>query len=279
MQAELRSTSASGAHKCSFTERNQQRKSHPGREPVTINNMTKPSQDVQFNPVRPLTASLAAVRQLKYMVESGQLSPGDRLPGERELAHQLGISRPTLREAIRALRLMGLIESRPGAGTFVAELPLDSTSRHSQHAPSLDFYNEDDILEMRTIVEPGFAKLAAQRISVEQLDEFRSILDRVQLLNDWTELQRLETRMHQIIAEACGNRPLLDLLNNLAPNISVARSRHTSAAFREHITLDQSRILLALEQRDATAAYQAMAEHLDNVSVTHLARPSDEAPR
>src|SRR3954447_10883433 len=120
-----------------------------------------------------------AIERLKGMITSGQLRPGDRLPREADLASTLGLSRNSLREAVRALSLMRILDVRQGDGTYVSSLAADSLLEALNFI--VEFHHDDSVLELlevRRILEPAASARAATRISPESVTELGGILDR-----------------------------------------------------------------------------------------------------
>src|SRR6266487_2642451 len=109
------------------------------------------------------------VARVSDLIKRAQLKPGDRLPPERELAKQLGVSRPSLRTGLRALSSMGVLKSRQGSGTFVAGGPPTLDSEPLRLLAALHGFSFDHMFEVRSILEAGAAGLAAQHATAEQL--------------------------------------------------------------------------------------------------------------
>ena len=224
------------------------------------------------------------VKQIQQAIRSGQLPRGTRLPTERELSEQFGVSRSVVREAIKVLGTMGLVESRQGSGSFVRNSTIESISRAFVLSVSPDRESVERLFEFRQILESQAAGLAAQRRTEEQA---RTIIAAANLLtvpadpNDWLTFGDVDGRLHQAIAEASGN-PYLQ--------VAVATAREmlqdVVVLFAETIgSIDiaighHHRIAEAIEARDATAATAAMSEHIVYTADTvqsQLAR--DQPPR
>jgi DNA-binding FadR family transcriptional regulator len=120
------------------------------------------------------SAAADAVRAIQEMILSGRLTPGQRLPAERELSELLGISRPTLRETIRSLVSLNILESRHGAGTFVASLDASALLAPLQFVMALHGRTVDELFEARLVLEPALAALAATRATDEQVAALRA---------------------------------------------------------------------------------------------------------
>ncbi len=218
-----------------------------------------------FQPVRPRRLYEAIVHQIQELVAERHLQPGDRLPSERELAELLGVSRASVREALRVLAAMGLVEVRPGDGTFIRE-PHTSVdpavwSRLSERTFLLD------LLEARRIVEREVASLAARRATSEDLDQLQDLLDRraQELAAGRGDLEG-DLRFHEHLAEATRNPVLVSLVRTLTEMWLVSREAAGRAptspqkAHRFHMA-----ILQALRRQDPEAAWAAMDQHMDDM--------------
>jgi GntR family transcriptional regulator, transcriptional repressor for pyruvate dehydrogenase complex len=163
---------------------------------------------------------MLVVDQIQNLIENQQLKPGDKLPSERDLSVELGLSRSTIREAMTALEIMGLIEVRSGLGTFVAECVQDDTEDMSDITEN-DSISPSDIFEARIILEPQLAKLASQRATSEDLDNLRLVVEEAETLedNEIEKFELLDEKFHFIIANASYN----DVLSKFAQNINKLR--------------------------------------------------------
>jgi GntR family transcriptional repressor for pyruvate dehydrogenase complex len=201
-------------------------------------------------------------------IEAGRYAVGERLPTERELAEHYGVSRPTLREALIALEMLGMIEARHGLGIYVtrAQLPLT--------ASAYDFeIGAFELIEARRLFEGEAAALAAATIDDEALAELERLLA---LMADEDELkgEDADKEFHMVIARATGNGAIIATIENLwelrnrsplARNILTrARGMGLEPRIAEH-----RRVLEALKAHDPVAARQAMRDHLERV-IEHL---------
>jgi GntR family transcriptional repressor for pyruvate dehydrogenase complex len=207
-----------------------------------------------------------AIERIKSLILSGELGPHDRLPTERELAEQLGISRPTIREAIRALIAMNILESRHGAGTYVSSLD------PRELAEPIDFLlrvDEDSFLslfETRQVLETGLVRLAAVHATPEEIAELRRLMDSYRdTMDDPETCIHLDIEFHDCIAKAARNPILASLLSSVA-RLALESRRRTgrSAAVREATVIDHGTIIAAIEARDGDAAARAMHDHLQH---------------
>lgn len=165
-----------------------------------------------------------AIDKIKGMIVSGELRPGDRLPKEADLAERLGLSRSSLREAVKALSLIRVLDVRQGDGTYVTslepELLLDAMTF------VVDFHRDDTVLrflEVRRILEPAATAMAAQHMSEDDIAGLRDLLDK---LDDETDVEALvanDLEFHRRIAAGSGNPVLCSLIDGLSGPTTRAR--------------------------------------------------------
>ena len=148
-------------------------------------------------PVRRVSAMEAVLAYLRGAIEGGEYAIGDKLPSEAELCRTLEVSRPVLREALRALQTMGLTVSRTGKGTFVVASTVED--------PTFGDYAASDLLEVRRHVEIPVAGYAARRRTPENLDHLAHLLDRMERETDTTAWVAMDTLFHLAVAEAAQN--------------------------------------------------------------------------
>jgi GntR family transcriptional regulator, transcriptional repressor for pyruvate dehydrogenase complex len=222
---------------------------------------------VAFEPVKRSRVWEDIVTQILQLMGDGNLTAGSRLPSERELAGRLGVSRPSVREALRQLELMRVIESRRGSGAFVKEVsdedlvqPLALLLRGRKHLL-------DDVLETRRVIEPHIARLAAEKASPSE----------VTLLDDLVQRQRAkvhagrmaieeDTSFHHGLARASGNRVLLLLVESCMDLLRESRKLNLQSPERARRSVEgHAALLQAIRTRDADGAFAAMNRHLDGI--------------
>lgn len=165
-----------------------------------------------------------AIEKLKTMIASGELKPGDRLPREADLAATLGLSRSSLREAVRALSMIRILDVRQGDGTYVSSLASDSLVEAMSFI--VDFHRDASVLELlevRRALEPAATARAALLIDQEHLDLLGEILERATLDSSVDELVAADLEFHRAIALACGNQMLASLVESLSAPTQRAR--------------------------------------------------------
>lgn len=208
------------------------------------------------------------ISRLMAYIERGEFAAGGRLPGEPALAKQLGVSRLSLREAVRALVAVGVLKTRQGSGTYVTDLRPDKIVQIL--GGLLELAHDTHILELfecRCILEAGATAQAATRISDAQLDDLRVQIDKMEASDDPERNITDDLAFHQKIVEAAGNPTLTSLVNIVAQRTVRAR---VWSGIVDHDALtvanEQHRsILAALAARDSMAAYSAAALHIRSV--------------
>jgi GntR family transcriptional repressor for pyruvate dehydrogenase complex len=216
---------------------------------------------------------LSRIRQL---IENGAFPPGSRLPPERTLAAQLGVGRPSLREAIKALNVLEVLESRRGAGTFVKS----AGSKTVPWPGLLDNGPADfgvlDLLEARKIIEPRAAYLASTRASQQQVMRIEAARQRLESCDkDWNLVSKLDYEFHSAIIRAAQN-PVLDLMDSFLCT-HIFRKQMSMPRLPpdlEHIRRDHKAIVQSILKRQADASERLMMEHLDAVGVDFLSEVS-----
>lgn len=212
------------------------------------------------------TTAEEVVERLRDMIHRGELSSGDRLPPERDLAKLLGVSRPTLRAGIRSLSTVGILQSKQGAGTFVAAADESPTLDGSalKMLSALHGFTPDEMFEARLALEMSIAGLAAERATSEQMTLMaEEITGMYASLNDPEQYLVHDMQFHQTIAAASNNRILTSLMNMVARILFDARSKTVHRALDLKESAEQHHnIYRAMRERDPQSARVAMHDHL-----------------
>lgn len=212
------------------------------------------------------TTAEEVVTRLREMIHRGELHSGDRLPPERDLAKLLGVSRPTLRAGIRSLSTVGILQSRQGAGTFVAEAEESPTLDSSplRMLSALHGFTSDEMFEARLALEMSIAGLAAQRATSEQMTLMaEEVAGMFASLDEPEQYLVHDMQFHQTIAAASNNRILTALMNMVATILFDTRSKTVKRAKDLKESAEQHRnIYRAMRERDPEAARTAMHDHL-----------------
>jgi GntR family transcriptional regulator, transcriptional repressor for pyruvate dehydrogenase complex len=208
------------------------------------------------------------VQQIEDSVLNGSLKPGDQLPAERELAQRLGVSRTAVREAVKTLREKGLVEAYSGRGTFIT----DGTSQAARQSFDLmvkigQQEGSPHLAELRLILEPGIAALAAERVKEEDLAAMReavAVMDRSQ--KDPEAYIEADLDFHLALAETAANPLILSLIDSIVGLLREQRIKIFNVeGGPQRGQVHHKRILEAMERRDPDLARSAMRAHLEQV--------------
>ena len=201
-----------------------------------------------------------------YLAHEGRLA-GARLPPERQLAEDLGVSRGTLRRALADLEAEGLIWRHVGRGTFVGNRPVDTVQDLTEVARRT---NPAGVMEARLALEPELARLAAIHATPADLDELAECVRESRVAGDWRTYEYWDNRLHRAVAQATANIVLLALfdgLNTIRRTVTWGRLRRFSAKpdAGHHSFAEHDRLVHAIGERDSLAAAEAMRQHLRSV--------------
>lgn len=206
-----------------------------------------------------------ALHGLRALIADGDLRPGDRLPSEGELCERLGVSRGPLREAIRTLSALGVIDTRHGSGSYVSELHAADLIRGlGLTVGLLPLDSIIELYEMRRALEAHTASLAAARIDDVTLEHLDALLVRLEATDDDDQISELDHEFHSTITAIAGNDALATLLDVLRSRSRAYRIFSTDDAAQIKILSDAGHraILRGLEARDPVAASAAAAGHV-----------------
>lgn len=206
------------------------------------------------------------VQQIKNQIKKGILKPGEKLPSERELASLLGISRASVREAIKALSFSGYLEVIQGKGTYVLEIA-------TQYDEIVNFFSEfsnyslDYLMEARIMLEGEFARLAAVNASQDEIDVIERAFNEICNSKDTNTFFVKDLQFHLTIAKATHN-PIMNGLMKIIVEMLYKETQkiiEISENTRE-TTIETTRdLVLAIKQRDAEKAKELMSEHIGNI--------------
>lgn len=227
------------------------------------------------------------VKKLKALIEQLNLQVGDRLPSERQLCQQLGVSRASLREALQKMNSMGLLASRIGDGTYIQKLP-ENWSDQLIVRPLSHLIDEDplyrfDVQEARLVLEGGTAWYAAQRSTAEDRQRIHYYYDRIayyQQIGDADQAAHADANFHLAIAEASHNVVLIQIMHGLFDllqyNVVLGRKKVYSEDYGfEKLHLQHFEVMDAIDHKDAERAQQAVCGHIK--FVVQQVRSIDEA--
>jgi GntR family transcriptional repressor for pyruvate dehydrogenase complex len=221
---------------------------------------------------RDATLAERVTEQIKTYIVDGQLQPGDRMPPERELARQFGVSRTVVREAVRALMAQGLLEVRAGSGSVVRNPSAESVAQSMALFLRVgrDNFDYHKVIEVRRLLEIEIAGLAAQRRSVEDLDALTALLEEMPTVGDnRDEWLKNDIAFHAVLAQATKNELFALLLDSITDiMVTVRRLGFTvpdaaARAFKYH-----SAIFEQVQRGDQAGAREAMRDHLAEAEAT-----------
>jgi GntR family transcriptional repressor for pyruvate dehydrogenase complex len=206
-----------------------------------------------------------AAEQIKELISSKQLSPGDRLPTETELADSFGVSRLSVREATKALEYLGIVEAKTGVGLTVGQIDLDRVTQHLGFHPALNRADPLHLIDTRVIIETGVLPHVARKMAEDSstYERLRSVTDRfgsARKLQTWIDL---DIEFHRTLLEASGLAPLVafgDLLHVFFQRFreSVKKAQWQAAA-ESH-----QRIIDALRDGETAAATHELRKHIED---------------
>jgi GntR family transcriptional repressor for pyruvate dehydrogenase complex len=213
------------------------------------------------------------VAQLHQLIEAGKLRAGDRLPSERELAETFRVSRSSVREAIRLLEREGFVVSRPGSGTFIAAVDVEALVQPLASLLSRGKHALLDLFEMRRLVEPGIAALAAERATPADILRLKEILtEQERQMSQGASAVESDAAFHFAIGQATHNSALQRLVASIVDILKPAREQSLQTPGRAHQSLASHReILVAIERHDPEFARHAMQRHIEAVEQSVLA--------
>lgn len=228
---------------------------------------SNPPDTAIYSAIPRSTLPEGVAQQILTLIREEELRPGDQLPPERDLAKLLGVSRPVVREALRALSIMRVVEIRQGAGTFVTSLEPQQLISHLEFVFPRDKVALLKLLEARRIVEVGNVRLAASRVTDEQLSGLEKLVGRLeQSLEDETGFRHLDIDFHRAVCEAADNFLMLQFMKIADTLGEVSREESgASAEVRKTLLRSHRAVVDALRSHDPERAASAMTEHLDRV--------------
>jgi GntR family transcriptional regulator, transcriptional repressor for pyruvate dehydrogenase complex len=206
------------------------------------------------------------VSHVRALIEGGSLRPGDRLPAERDLAVEIGVSRPTVRAGLRALAAMGVVQSRHGSGTYIPTGPPTLGSEPLRFLAALHGFTREEMFEARRILEVGAAGLAAERATSDQIATIaEEVASLFASMEDPVAFLVHDVKFHQAVAIASSN-PIVTSLVGMIAELYYAHRRETATLASDRNLRDAAemhrRIYQAIRARDPEGACLAMAEHL-----------------
>ncbi|MGI6449300.1 MAG: FadR/GntR family transcriptional regulator [Desulfitobacteriia bacterium] len=227
---------------------------------------------VELKPIKTKKIYEEIVEQIKQLVIEGQIKPGDKLPSERHLVESFKVSRASIREALSALEMMGLLEVRTGEGAYIRQPQNDSMAVSLTWALTMEKGSVLELLEVRRMIEVQAVGYAAERATAEELAELESTLNtmKANLFNTGLKGEKADHAFHYKIAKVTHNRIIIRLMDTISDHlqhlIRVSRAKLYEGKYTPEILYEEHlRIYLALKDRDAKEARKQMRHHLQGV--------------
>jgi GntR family transcriptional repressor for pyruvate dehydrogenase complex len=204
------------------------------------------------------------VQRIKDLLGRGELKAGSRLPPERELADMLHISRPSLRTALKALSVMGVIHAKPGAGTYIANSLPEVFTEPMRFMTLINNTSVEELFEARLIIEAGLAELAAERATESDI---AALIEEVEGMKSNTgdpeEFLKHDVRFHQAIARAANNKLMSGVMDTVAQLLfHIRRQTITQASDLDEAIDWHEKIIAAIRKHDPKRAKETLSGHL-----------------
>lgn len=222
--------------------------------------------------IRKEGAAEKVVHRILDLVKSGNLKAGDKLPAERKMIEIFGLSRPTLREALRSLSILGVIEMRHGGGAFVTDLKARSLLAPLDFFVSLSAENAQEVFACRRVIEIEVARLCVEMATDENIAELEAMVSAQQKISsDPIGFRILDSEFHEKLCEIAGNSVMERLaLGFYNMGLDARRTATASPVLTRRSVKEHRAIVDAIKSRDVDAATSAIAVHMDHVEATTL---------
>jgi len=226
----------------------------------------------EFSPIRRSRVYEEIANQIRQLIIEGRFKPGDRLPPEREMAEIFKVSRNSVRDALRTLELMGLVECRHGDGTIVTCITPETLISPLAALLATRRNLLSALMEVRKIIEPPAAYMAALRISVDDLHDLEQIFNiQEQKVMQGEYTIEEDNDFHYTICMAAENEVLMLIVTHIMGLLSESRARNLQTPGRAQMSVAGHRkILDAIKRRDPELARDAMLKHLEEIESTML---------
>jgi GntR family transcriptional repressor for pyruvate dehydrogenase complex len=221
-------------------------------------------QDLKFKPIDKTSLSEEIAGQIMRLISTGDLTPGQKLPSERELRLRFGVGRSSLREALRCLTIVGVLETRAGEGTYLSLNRDKFIGKVLEWRVATERRNVENLMKVRLALETETASNAALHTSEEQVHELEAALDEMKnALGDSQRFVEADVAFHLLIAKASSNDLIFDLLSLIRSQLQRAFLALGNWPGSPQLALDEHyRILDAIRKRDAESAMALMREHI-----------------
>lgn len=216
-----------------------------------------------LTPIKNVKVYEIIMNQIKDIVRSGELKRGDKLPSERDLALKLNVSRTSVREAIKALETLGLIESKHGEGNYIRNDFEDILLEPLSIVFMLLGSDNNEILQLRNVIEPEVAKIAAENITNDEIEKIEDIIEKLSKIKDSKECASLDKEFHYAIAKASKNHLLSTIIFSVSSLIEeyIDESKIYDDK-KEKVIKEHRKILKALKEHNKEEAFKEAKNHL-----------------
>lgn len=224
-----------------------------------------------IKPIQRPRISAEIIQQIKSFFVNKNLKVGDRLPSERELSLMFSVGRPMVREALRSLEMVGLIEVQQGKGAFVRDLDFGSYIKTLKENASLMIFSDSVSLEEfyggRKLIEPGIARLVAETRTAQDLLGLEKIIESTRKsIHEGRRFIKYAAIFHEEMAQMTGNKVIqfaMDFILTLSPKARL--KRFSKKDFRQMVLRDHERIVDRIKEQDGKGASREMERHLDHL--------------
>jgi GntR family transcriptional repressor for pyruvate dehydrogenase complex len=225
-----------------------------------------------ITPIKKTRIAEEVADRVRTLMLDGTFPAGEPLPSERHLAERFGVSRGSIRDALRTLETIGLLETRHGQGTFPHELSVDRLVAPLASVMAYRSDLQDELLDVRRMFEPAVARVAALRATEEDLADLQRILDtQRQKLKSGQSAIVEDTAFHAVLARATRNRVVMSIMATLNDLLVESRTQSLQQKGRPARSVDgHEAVVAALRRQDADGASQAMYNHIDQIADIQL---------
>ena len=225
-----------------------------------------------ITPIKKTRIAEEVADRIRVLMLDGTFPPGEPLPSERHLAERFGVSRGSIRDALRTLETIGLLETRHGQGTFPHELSVDRLVAPLASVMAYRSDLQDELLDVRRMFEPAVARAAALRATDEDLADLQRLLDaQRQKLKTGQSAIVEDTAFHAILARSTRNRVVMSIMATLNDLLVESRTHSLEQKGRPARSIDgHEAVVAALRRKDADGASQAMYNHIDQIADLQL---------
>jgi GntR family transcriptional repressor for pyruvate dehydrogenase complex len=220
-----------------------------------------------FKPVKKIRVYEEIVSKIKNMITQGKLNSGDQLPTERDLSEVFKVSRSSVREALRTLESQGYLESRQGDGTYIASQPVETLVQPLATAILSEKDALSELFEMRRLIEPQLAFLAAERATPEEIVEMEKILSiQEKQIAKGESGTHFDKTFHYTLAKATKNHILIRIMDSVMDALAESRDQYLQVEGRPEQSLVRHKELLrVVKAGDKELAADVMREHLEDI--------------